>query len=426
MKTFTINQIYAIAILFFSMIAINVQSQEINLDDMIEVELDYGSKDARIETHVYLNSALWNFEDQFLGSYANKGGSMSGYPLFINYSGYVSISGYISRTLFAEAEFELYKGQKGEFKVTRLRAVWSPNEYFRMVLGRDFPCIGLQDKVYYPTSQYRLFAIAPYAYYQILRATGWWDAGIHLHGKLPLGEKMKLMADVSIINGPGDQHQGAHYLEGKMMPNDQGYMYENFHNKARQPWDNNKSKHIAARLSFSPIENLEFGGSYMTGKYDVDDKYNADYLFGHVLYGGDRLTIAAEFAQIMVQVPDSNFYGTNNNSGFEGGFVDVDGIDVANPNALDTEVTQYSWYISAGYKFFLDKKIHYLEPVVRYEVMDSWKEDAMNRGDRQVIWAGIRFAPMKHWVFKAAYLVQTETYKDLKNNGFVIETVVDF
>lgn len=418
MKIFTFIPINAIAILFFSMIAINGQSQEIYLDDIIEVELDYGSKDARIETHVYLTSALWNFEEQYLGKYANVGGSMSGHPLFISYSGYVSISGYVSKTLFAEAEFELYKGQKGEFKVTRLRAVWTPNKYFRMILGRDFPCIGLQDKVYYPTSQYRLFALAPYAYYQILRATGWWDAGIHLHGTIPLGENMKLFADISLINGPGDQHNGAHYLETHMIPNEQGYMFENFHSKARQPWDNNKSKHIAARLAFSPIENFEFGGSYMTGKYDVDDKYNADYLFAHLLYGGDRLTVAAEYAQIMVQVPDSNFNMPT--------FTDVDGIIFDNKNIGDKQVTQYSWYISAGYKFFVDTKIHYIEPVVRYEEMDPWKEDAMDRGDRRVIWAGIRFSPMKHWIFKAAYLYQTEKYKDLKNDGFVIETVVDF
>ncbi|RLD61631.1 MAG: hypothetical protein DRJ05_02180 [Bacteroidetes bacterium] len=426
MKTFTTYRIYAIAMLFFGMIAINVQGQELDLEDIIEVELDYGSKDARIETHVYLNSALWNFEDQFLGKFANEGGSMSGYPLFINYSGYVSISGYISRTLFAEAEFELYKGQKGEFKVTRLRAVWSPNENFRMTLGRDFPAIGLQDKVYYPTSQYRLFAIAPYAYYQILRATGWWDAGIHLHGVLPIGDDMKLIGDISLINGPGDQHKGDHYLEGVMKPNSQGYMFENFHSNARQPWDNNKSKNIAARLAFSPIENLEFGASYMTGKYDVDDKYNAEYIFGHLLYGGDRLTIACEYSQLAVQVPDSNFYGPGVNGGF---FDDTDPnniIAVDNPNALDAEVTQYSWYVSGGYKFFQDTKINYLEPVVRYEVMDSWKADAMNRGDRSAFWVGFRFSPQKHWVFKGAYLVQTETYQDLANDGFVLEMVVDF
>jgi len=403
----------------FIILSINAVAQEelyeMDLSDKIEVELDYGIKGGKVETHVYMTSALWSFDDDYLGKYANQGGSMSGYPLFISYSGYISISSYISKTLFAEAEFELYKGQKGEFKVTRLRTVWSPSEYFRLTLGRDFPAIGLQDKVYYPTSQYRLFALAPYAYYQILRATGWWDTGLHLHGKIPLSGDMKVFLDASLINGPGDEHQGAHYLETHMIANTEGYMFENFHSKARQPWDNNTSKYIAGRLSFSPIKNLEFGGSYMTGKYDVEDKYNADYTFGHLLYGGERLTIAAEYAQLMVQLPDSNLAGP-----------DVWPTGEINNTVGDNKVTQFSYYLSFGYKFFQDTKINFLEPVFRYEFMDSWKEDNLNKGDRNAYWVGFRFSPIKHWVIKTAYLYQTEKYKELANNGFVIETIVDF
>ena len=401
----------------------SLRAQDVDMDDIIEVELDYGKENAKMETHVYLNSALWNFEDQYLGNYANVGSSMTGNPLFVNYSGYVSISGYISNTVFAEAEFEMYKGQKGQFKVTRLRGVWSPSEKFRLTLGRDFPAIGVQDKIYYPTSKYRLIAMAPMLYWSVMHATGWWDAGIHLHGAIPVTDNIKVLADLSIVNGPGDEHQSnPDFLTNHMKPNAQGYMYESFHSHARQPWDNNTSKHIAMRAALSPVKNLEFGGSYMFGKYDRNDKYSADYLFGHLLYGGKRLTIAAEYGQLMVQVPDSNFYGPAPG----GGFYDANNNVIPNPNALDNKVTQYSWYISAGYKLFMDTKIHYIEPVIRYEVLDSWKEDAMNRGDRQLIWTGLRFSPVEHWVFKAAYLHQTETWKDLKNDGFVIETVFDF
>ncbi len=400
-----------------------LRAQKVDMDDIIEVELDYGMKDAKVETHVYLNSALWNFGNQYLGQYANVGSPMTGHPLFVNYSGYVSVSGYISKTVFAEAEFEMYKGQKGQFKVTRLRGVWSPNERFRLTLGRDFPAIGVQDKIYYPTSKYRLIAMAPMLYWSVMHATGWWDAGVHMHGEFPLTGDAKLMADLSVINGPGDEHQSdPDFLTNHMKPNAQGYMYESFHSHARQPWDNNNSKHIAIRGSLVPVKNLDIGGSYMFGKYDRNDKYSADYLFGHLLYGGKRLTIAAEYGQLMVQVPDSNFYGPALN----GGFYDANNNVIPNPNALDNSVTQYSWYFSAGYKFLMDTKINYIEPVFRYEFLDSWKEDTMNRGDRQLFWAGLRFSPVDHWVFKAAYLHQVETWQDLDNDGFVIETVFDF
>jgi hypothetical protein len=391
-------------------------AQQVDMDDIIEVELDYGIKDAKVQTHVYLNCALWNFEDQYLGKFANVGNDkFAGYPNFVAYSGYVSISGYINSKLYAEAEFELY--QANSLKITRLRGVWSPSDNFRLTLGRDFPAVGLQDKVYYPTSQYRLFAVAPYLYYQVMRATGWWDAGVHLQGKIPLGEKMKIIANLSITNGPGDSHK-TKPMENILKPNAEGYMFENFHEEGRQPWDNNANKAISGRLSFSPIENLEFGGSYMTSKYDAEDTYKMDFLFAHFLYGGKRLTIAAEYGQLMAQVPDTNLSVAS--------FIDSEGNMFENKNNMDNVVTQSSWYFSAGYKFFLDSKIHYLEPVVRVEMMDSWVQDKENRGDRMAYWAGFRIAPFQHWVFKAAYLYQTETYKELKNDGFVIETVFDF
>ncbi len=251
-----------------------------------------------------------------------------------------------------------------------------------------------------------------------MHATGWWDAGIHLYGAIPLGKDSKIMANLSVINGPGDQHHGGNYLANIMRPNEQGYMFEAFHSKARQPWDNNSSKHIATRLAYSPMKDMEIGASYMFGKYDKEDKYSADYLFGHFLYGGRRLTIAAEYGQLMVQIPDSNLNVPT--------FTDIDGNVFENKNKGENNITQYSWYISAGYKFLVDTRIHYIEPVVRYEYLDSWKEDALNKGDRQLIWAGIRFSPVKHWVLKAAYLYQTETYKELDNNGFVLEAVFDF
>jgi hypothetical protein len=413
------------AALFWSVTPLIAQEEsedlmDMSLEELLEIKLDYGYKEAPVSIHAYMNTALWNFGDQFWGKYANVGGSAAGRPLFISYSGYISVSAQITSKLFAEAEFELYKGQKGEFKVTRLRQVWTPSQYFRLTLGRDFPAIGVQDKIYYPTSQFRLITIAPYTYLSILRATGWWDSGIHMTGKIPLRD-MKLIIDMSIINGPGDQHQSADYLLNHMKPNVQGYMYESFHDKARQPWDNNKSKHIAARLSFLPIKDLSFGGSYMFGKYDDDDKYNADFLYAHLLYGGERLTVAAEYGQLAVDV-NPTFYTAGDTTA--NGLPKWDNTLSGTLNA--DKVTQYSYYISAGYKFFPHSSIEYFEPVFRYEFMDSWKEDKQDKGDRNLFWLGFRFSPIKHWVIKAAYSIQTESYEDLDNDGFVIESVIDF
>ena len=407
-----------------SIMAQDQDLEDMDLADLLEIPLSYGFNESKVETHIFMNTALWNLEKQSLGSTANSEGTYAGRPLFITYSGYIDISCQITKTLFAEAEFELYKGEKGQFKVTKLRQVWSPSEYFRLTLGRDFPPIGIQDLVYYPPSQYRLFTIAPYLYWSILRATGWWDSGIYTTFILPfsfMDEKASVKIDLGIINGPGDEHQDDNYLVGKMKPNSEGFMFEGFHNKARQPWDNNKNKFIPVRLSVNLLNKFNFGASYMEGRYTKDEygEKLAQYVFGHFLYGGDRLTIAAEFGQLKIGVDPEN--------------MKVTGVNDINNTEGDKYVTQKSYYLSAGYKVIKDKfNIYYLEPVVRYEFMDSWVEDDKNKGDRNVVWAGIRLSPVKNWTLKLAYCFQSEpgltdlNEDELENNGLTIESVIEF
>jgi len=386
--------------------------------ELLEDRLSYGFEKAPVQLHAFINSALWWLGKDALGSYANVGSDMAGHPLFVTYSGYINVSANLSETVFAEAEFELYKGEKGEFKVTKLRGVWTPNKYFKLALGRDFPPIGVQDKVYYPPSQYRLIPIAPYAYWSILRATGWWDAGVHLSGKLPLsflGSKDGYVRlDASVINGPGDLHQDQdNYLLNAMKPNAEGYMFEGFHAKARQPWDNNSSKFFPVRLTISPLKNLEFGASFMEGFYDDDNEYFARYVFAHLLYGGSRLTVAAEYTLLQVEVDPLSFRTDLNRSN---GTYDND------------VVSQHSAYISAGYKIIKDQLgIHFFELVFRVEYMDSWIEDKTNKSDRILAWAGLRFSPVQYWQIKLAGALQWEPGgPDLKNNMLVAETVFEF
>lgn len=394
-----------------------VDIQDLDLKQLLLLPLDYGNKESKVDLHVYLTTALWGFGDQAWGSYANEASSLSGRPTFITYSGYIDIRGNISKTVMAEAEFELYKGETGEFKVTRLRGVWKPSRYFQLVMGRDFPPIGVQDKIYYPTSRYRLIANAPYLYWSILRATGWWDSGVHVSGEIPVGglsKDAKVLWNVSLINGPGDGHQtGPDYLLGKMVPNAQGYMYEAFHDKARQPWDNNNDKAIPVRLALVPSENFEVGGSFMFSKYDDDGDRSANYFFGHLLYGGERLTIASEYGELHLDVDPANMATAAN---------------VTNGTSGGSKVTQRSFYASGAYKIIHKKYgIHSLEPVFRYEFMDSWVQDRTDRGDRHAFWMGFRFNPFAGWTLKSAYLIQWEPEgPKLNNNGFVLESVFEF
>ncbi len=392
------------------------REEEFSFGEMT-IPLSYGFEKSPVQIHLFMNTALWNFGSQAHGDYANTGNTnFAGRPLFITYSGYVNVSCQINRRLYAEAEFELYRGQQGEFKVTRLRHVWSPSANFRLTLGRDFPAIGIPDYAYYPPSQYRLFAMAPYVYWRILRQTGWWDSGVHLSGALPLkfiGAKSGLNWAVSIINGPGDQHLKGKTLVDLVKPNAEGYMYEDFHENARQPWDNNKNKYLCYRASFSPIPRLEIGGSHANGKYDKNDRYGAAYSFAHFMYGGDRLTVVNEFGQIKIEVNPDN--------------MKLAGVNDVNGTFGHTQVTQYSYYLSFGYQIIKERYVNFFEPVFRYEFIDMWKEDRTNKNDRRLIWLGFRLSPERFWTIKAGYSWQTElTGPKLANDGYILESVVEF
>jgi hypothetical protein len=82
--------------IFWCAIPVIAQEEEdlmdLSLEELLEIKLDYGYEDAPVQVHAYMNTALWSFGEQFLCKYANKGGSLAGYPLFISYSGYISVS----------------------------------------------------------------------------------------------------------------------------------------------------------------------------------------------------------------------------------------------------------------------------------------------------------------------------------------------
>ena len=201
-----------------------------------------------------------------------------------------------------------------------------------------------------------------------------------------------------------------------MKPNAAGYMYESFHNKARQPWDNNTHKAIPMRLSFSPIADLEIGGSFMVSQYTDEDSAAdrfARYYFAHLLYGGERLTVAAEFGQLEIDVNPANMQTI---------------VNGGNGTMGDTLVIQRSAYVSAGYKLLSEQwGVFSFEPVVRWEFMDSWEQDETNLGDRHCVWLGFRLSPTEGWVIKAAYLFQWEPDgPSLDNDGVVVEAVFEF
>lgn len=361
-----------------------------------EQGLEYGFKEALPEIHVFLSNQFYNYGTQSFGDFANIGNpKIAGHSVFIPMNGYITISSQIYSSLKAEAEFEFYKGES--VKICKMRGVWSPNEWFTFSMGRDFLLIGTQDKSYYPTSRFRIFTVAPYLYQNVMRR----DTGMFVSGKIPVNKQAALLYNLSISNGPGDSHQTTKLVD-LMETNSDGYMYEYFHNMARQSLDNNNDKPLCMRLAYSPFSGLEFGGSYLRAKYDADEKYGCDSTFYHLLYGSDKLDVDCEYGRIGIEVKPGK-----------------------NPRG-DEKIHQSSAYIAASYKILQGKYVYFLAPAIRYEIIDPWEEDTTNKGDRKSISIGVNISPVEHFLIRCAYQHTTEKGHELKNNGVSVETVFDF
>ncbi|MBI4778035.1 hypothetical protein HY792_03855 [Candidatus Desantisbacteria bacterium] len=358
----------------------------------------YGFDEAFPELHVFLTNQFYDYQEKAFGDYADRGDSkIAGHSVFIPMSGYIDISSQIGPGLKAEAEFELYRAEA--LKYCKLRGVWSPRQWFSLSMGRDFVPLGTQDKSYYPTSGYRMFTVAPFLYRNVMRACGWWDAGVHVSGEIPVKNTQKLLYNLSIINGPGREDiMGSTTVGATTSSTDTtGYMYEQFHNHARQAMDNNNDKPLVLRLSYSPFKGLEFGGSHFKAKYDKNEKYGCDFTFHHLLYDSDKWNVACEHGRA--------------------------GIDTKERG----KIHQSSAYLAASYKLLKDEKhVHFLAPAIRYETFDSWEEDPSDKCDRKSITVGINLSPYEHFVIRTAYQHTTEKGSELKNDGVSVESVFEF
>jgi hypothetical protein len=387
------------------------QEEEIKGRDILFAQkgLPYGFEAALPEIHGFLSFQYWNAQDHVQGNYANSGSSSynPGENTFLPHSFYVDIISELTPQVFIEGEFEMYKGEKGEFKVGAGRLVWHPSERFILSLGRQFILLGSQELVYYPTSKYRLMTWQPYIYEKFLRFTGWWDSGVCATGRIPVGENGAFLEyGVMVSNGPGD------YSTSRNTMNSSGYVYEMFNAHNRQSYDNNDDKPVTWRVGFSPFEGLLVRVEGMQGKYDEEDSKDFNYLTSEVFFSRGKFDGMFGFAQLKFDASADTGSGI-----WPGG-----------------TVKQRSFYIVGGYKVIEKARgINFLQLVFRYQWFDpnvdcpSSVGQYAHYGKRQAFEIGLNYSPWEHTMFRVGYRFQDELKgPDLKGDGLTFEVVADF
>jgi len=383
------------------------------------------------EIHGFVTSQYWQADRYIQNAYANADNLddaahySPGESCFDPHSAYIDIISEITQHFLAEVEFELYHGSGydsvGNVKAGAIRGVWHKYPFLNVSIGRQMVLLGSQEKIYYPSSKYRLFTWQDPLTEKFLRFTGWWDTGLAILGVIPISDTgMYIEYGAMISNGPGSNEKkktdsgsmlGLDTTKGVM--NKDGYVYEMFMNRLRQRLDNNNDKPISWRLGFSPIKGLLLRGEGMAGKYDTNDKYGFNFLTAELFYTLGGLDVVGQYGQLKFEAPKD----TAANYIWPGG-----------------EVKQMAYAVGIDYKV-INKKlgINYLQPVARFSYINPNVEPPeelkqyKSYGERYIYDVGINFSPWEHVIFKAAYRWQNEiTGPEIPNNGFTLEALYDF
>ena len=258
---------------------------------------------------------------------------------------------------------------------------WSIAEPMSLVMGRFYMPIGRYGLRYYGTQ--RKVVSEPYPMRMVV-VTPCQDTGIMLKGQVD-----RFGYAVAVVNGLGEEYIG------DIKPRNAG-----------QRTDNNDYKTVGGRLSYSPVDELEVGVSYMNGKYDDAGEKNLQVADVDLLVEVKDFSLEGEWAQ-----------------------------SISDDLETDDEITTSGFYVQASYKLLRDQHgINFIEPVVRYESIDPGREmvDRFSLGPESTgrvtgVSAGLGVSPREHFLIKAEYRITTEEIDpQLSNNAVYVQFCADF
>jgi len=366
-----------------------------------------GSAESFVDIHGYVDMTYFDYGtngDPDL-PFSDGGGT----PTFDNNHVVLFFGANLSQNVKAVTEFH-YEHSLNEPELPQANIQWTFGKPLTLVLGRywlPFGTLG-KHKIYQPTN-----SLVSYPY-PVSQALPFHNAQ---NGVKFVGEIQPIMYELSLSNGFAGLDEDA----GKKIAGD-----------AR---DNNQNKLFTGRVMAHLIEGMDLGGSYLTEKWDDNNKANLS------LWGADLdvkvgpVKLQGEYLGGKVQNPpgvvatvdgltrDSTFTcpteppGSGNTSALCDNF-----------GALSSgDHTRTAYYVQAAIQVLKDQLgVTSTDVIVRYDVFK--RDETKQVGDRSRVTAGINVTPQPHFHLKAEFQAVSEPgdQKSIKNNGVMAQGVVDF
>lgn len=280
----------------------------------------------------------------------------------------------------ADIVLELFKETDHIPGFLQAYGAWTFHEALVLKAGKFLMPFGLQDQNYY--CPLRFTSHFPETMEAVLPIR-WAEVGLNVTGEIPVG-RAAILYDVAAGNG----------LSGVSLSHDDQQFVA----------DNNSDKLLGGRISlkWAPVI---VGGSFASQKWDQSGSGRLSFWGAHAqLVQARGLQLKAEYAGSSVNVPAGAAVG-----GEHGGAAVAHG-----------SFTRWGAYFEAAYRFPFKKHVTYLQPMIRYEMLDL--DDMVDdEGDHWNLLFGMRVAMAETVFFTFEYAIRQETkVRQLENNVWVV------
>ncbi len=293
-------------------------------------------------------------------------------------------------TIYSELEYE-HGGE--EFKLDRAILEWKYRDRGKLKLGKFYAPFGLEVLEY--QSPVRRLVSRPFMVDDLLFHE-WTEVGFKIFHDFP-DLRIPFNYELALVNGPAGLRKDD-----------------------RQNHDNNDQPFVIGRITAKPHESLTLGVSYAGGEYDQAGTKEVKLVGFEANLRWEGLDLRGEV--VRRSGDNQDVVESTISAGPTAG---DPAARLINQTMIPADASGY--YVQAAYAFFFDRhNLHYIEPVLRYDVRDP-DRGADNNQD-QSRWAlGLNVAPMPHFVVKIEYDWTREQHGNaLKNNGLLIQVVADF
>lgn len=331
-----------------------------------------GAPESRFEVRAFLDLEYIDAESE---------GSRSGVSTFDNHHTQIFLRSRMGRSLEAHAELE-WEHSGSQVEVDQAFVSWAVADALTLDFGRFYNSFGIERFVWYSPTNALVSRPEPF---RSIVPNNFYSNGLRASGAFGESGSRMFTYEVAVSDGLGDD-----VLEGRR--------------GSRQDRDNNSSRALAARISFSPNSRFEVGTSYHGQRYSTEGDLDLRFFGLDLAARWQGFEWRAEWvdAELDRAIADG-----------AGGLSSIDPLE------------QRGWYSQLTYTIDWDRRLlPSLTLATRYDSVDL--DRGLTATGTDFFSLAINARVLDQFRLKGEYRLGSEEGPSRDNDAFLFQAVVDF